>query len=210
MREAAALVLMVVLAGEAVEPARLRHGEAPPLPPLAAGGGHVALEVQVAADGRVTKLRTLRDAPPFTAALRAAVERWRFQPGRKGAAPVASSVLVATWFRAAALLESAGPPELPPDLVSPSDAVPLPTVIGVPPYPPGAQGEGIVVVEVEVGTTGEVQSARVVVPAAGFDAAAADAARRWRFRPASREGKAAPSVAYLVFGFRPPVTQRRP
>ncbi len=45
----------------------------------------------------------------------------------------------------------------------------------------------------------------VVRSRSGFDIAAVNAARRWRFRPATRDGQPVRSVAYLVFGFREPV-----
>ena len=41
-------------------------------------------------------------------------------------------------------------------------------------------------------------------------AAAVETARQWRFRPAAREGRSVPAAAYLVFGFRSPVTVRAP
>jgi TonB family protein len=211
MRWAAGVAAAIVLGGGLFEPALFRSGEAPELPARAAGGGHVALEVTVGADGQVSGVNVLRGAAPFTDQLRTSVARWRFEPGRENGRALEATVLVAAWFRSAALLESAGPLEFPPSTARASEAIPVPTVVGVPAYPAIALGDGVVVVEVAVGTEGEVRSARVVLSAAGFDAAAMDAARRWRFRPASRaDDQPVPSVAYLVFGFRSPVTPRRP
>ena len=42
--------------------------------------------------------------------------------------------------------------------------------------------------------------------AAGFDSAALDAARGGCFRPARYRGESVPAYAYLIFGFRAPVT----
>lgn len=210
MRWAAAAAVVILLGGGPFEPARFRSGQAPRLPVRATGGGHVALEVKVGVDGQASGVTVLRSVAPFTDELRISVARWRFEPARTDGAPVETSVLVAAWFRSPALLESAGPLEFPAEDERASEAIPLPTVVGVPAYPAVALGEGVVVVEVTVDSEGGVRSARVVLSAAGFDSAAMDAARRWRFRPASRAGERVPAVAFLVFGFRSPVTPRTP
>jgi TonB family protein len=75
------------------------------------------------------------------------------------------------------------------------------------PYPPTVylyRGQ-VVVVEVELGTKGEVKSQKVIQGAEGLNAAALEAATKWRFRPARRNGKAVEAFAYIVFGFREPV-----
>ena len=82
---------------------------------------------------------------------------------------------------------------------------PFPVAGVIPPYPPTALGEGLVLVEVTVGSDGKVTDARGVQAPAPFGPAALDAARKWRFRPACRQDRPAAATAYLVFGFRPPV-----
>jgi TonB family protein len=76
-----------------------------------------------------------------------------------------------------------------------------------PSYPPTAHlhGSQTVLVEVDVGEDGKVTSSKVIRSAPGLDAAALDAARQWRFRPARRAGKTTLSVAYILFGFGEPV-----
>lgn len=210
MRWAAGVAVAIVLGGGLSQPAQFRSGGPPELPVLAAGGGHVALEVLVGVDGQVFGVNVLRGVTPFSDALRTSVARWRFEPRQEAGRPVEAPVLVAAWFRTPTLLESAGAFEFPPASGRASEDIPLPVVVGVPAYPPTALGDGVVAVEVAVGIEGDVRSVRVVLFAAGFDAAAMDAARRWRFRPAIRADKPVPSVAYLVFGFRSPVMPRRP
>ena len=59
--------------------------------------------------------------------------------------------------------------------------------------------------EVLVGTNGDAQNVRVVVSAGAFDQATLDAVRRWKFRPAVRDGKPVESYAYVIAGFRRPL-----
>jgi protein TonB len=86
-----------------------------------------------------------------------------------------------------------------------SREVPSPIAPVNPDYPPRVLGDGVAVVEVLVGRDGRVESATLVNSAGGFDAAALEAARKWTFRPAERNGAPVTAYAYLVFGFREPV-----
>jgi TonB family protein len=86
----------------------------------------------------------------------------------------------------------------------PSDDIPFPTSLEVPNYPPNAIGSAYVLVEVEVGESGSVSSAKTIGETTGFDSAALQAARAWTFRPASRDGRLVSAFAYLVFAFRQP------
>jgi TonB family protein len=116
---------------------------------------------------------------------------------------VESRVLVAGLFRPAMLLPPAPEGFETPD-APPSEEIPYPTSVAIPPYPPNALGSHYVLVEVEVGEAGSVTAARVVSRTSGFDSAALDASREWRFRPAKRAGRPVPTVAYLLFAFRQP------
>jgi TonB family protein len=86
-----------------------------------------------------------------------------------------------------------------------SEAIPLPTGIAVPPYPPNAIGAAYVLVEVELGEDGMTRTAKVASPTTGFDNAALDAARDWTFSPALFDGREVPARVYIVFAFRQPV-----
>jgi len=72
-------------------------------------------------------------------------------------------------------------------------------------YPDAKRAAGItasVVLTIEIAATGEVTRVTVAVPAApDFDAAAADAARRFEFEPAEVDGKPAPSKITYRYDF---------
>jgi len=71
------------------------------------------------------------------------------------------------------------------------------------PYPPEAQKKGIegnVVLQLDISDTGQVSRAVVVNPAGhGFDEAATEAALRFRFSPAQRDGK--PVAARILYRY---------
>lgn len=200
------------------EPARLESGDVPRQPPMVQSGGEVLLELRVDLSGRVAEVSTLRSTPPFADLMVAAVEAWRFAPARAAEddeerdsepGPVESRVLVAGLFRPPTLYRAAMPGEPPKDVAAPSREVPFPTSMRLPVYPVDARSDRVVLVEVEVGEDGSVREAAVVHSAPGFDAAALDAARQWRFRPGEWRGRAVWCYAYLLLGFREPVTTPR-
>jgi len=105
--------------------------------------------------------------------------------------------------------ESAAPALQPPKLIEFVEA----------PYPPGAKAEGItgqVVLQIDIDGEGKVVAVQVQQPAGhGFDEAAMEAARRFVFVPAQREGKAIPSRILYAYKFemkevRPPPGQTPP
>ncbi len=186
-------------------PASYRSGELPVQPPQVLGGGEVLLELTVGNDGKVIKGHTLRSTPPFTELLVDAVRLWKFQPAEDRGHEVESAVLVAGLFRPPTLMgPAAGEPSK--DVTPPSSLIPMPYTIVPPDYPPGALADGVVLVEIIVERDGTVDAARVLRSSAAFDTAATDAVLQWKFRPARRDGKPVPSFAYVVFGFRQPVT----
>jgi TonB family protein len=188
-------------------PAQYRSGPLPPIPTHAAGAGEVLLQVSVSPAGTVRDVIVLRSTAPFTALMTTAVQAWQFRPARQDV-PVESSVLVAGVFRPPTI----NTPSLggqPSDLESPGRNIPFPTRIVTPPYPPRAIDNAAVLVEVQVGPSGNVTDAKALSKTSGFDDAAVDAARRWVFRPAEMDAGPIQAVAYVVFGFRQPITNSR-
>jgi TonB family protein len=181
----------------AFEGPRFANGKAPEIPPLAAEGGLAGIELRVTASGIVREAIVIDDSPPYSESIQKAARQWTFQ-GAEG--PVA----VVGLFRAPTLLGGAPPP--PRRLASPSPEVPYPTSIATPAFPPQALESGVVMLEVEVDEKGGVEEVEILADAEGFSAAAVEAARKFRFKPAERDGRAVRARAILIFGFSQPVT----
>jgi TonB family protein len=199
-----AATAVVVMAAAAAGSARFKSGALPSLPDARVGAGEVLLEADVDAAGAVSEVRVLRDTPPYTERLQNAVRGWSFEPAHdaQGAA-VPSSVLVGGSYSPTTLM-GPGQGEPPRDVARPSSAVPFPSATAPALYPPNAQNEASVLVEVQVAADGTIQAVTVARPApGGFDEAARQAARQWRFRSA---GIAGAQRVYVVFGFRRPET----
>ena len=64
----------------------------------------------------------------------------------------------------------------------------------------------MVVVEVLVTDKGDVQRAQIISSTSGLFNDTSLQAARWKFRPARLDGLPAEGRAYLIFGFRQPVT----
>jgi TonB family protein len=188
-----------------VPAARYRNGELPQIPFQAVGGGEVLLELTVSSNGSVAAVRPLQTTSLFTEALTEVVPGWRFVPAENEGKPVDSKVLVAALFRPPSInTPTLG--EVPSDVGAPSPDTPFPTLTVMPPYPPLALESGVGLVEVQVDATGAVTDAQIVRSAPPFDEPALDSARQWKFRPARVRGVATSTYAYIVFGFRQPVT----
>jgi TonB family protein len=198
------------LAQADIEPARLRSGGIPTVPPLAVSGGEVTLSVAVSSTGAVSSVDVLRTTPPFTDAVVNAVRAWSFSPAldakRK---PMDTRVLVNATIGAPSL---SGPTlGTPPKDVAPADPrVPFPAQTLPPVYPVNARTADTVLVEARVDPTGHVVGVTAVHSAPPFDAPALDAARGWTFRPATGADAPPSTYAYLLFVFRQAVFSAGP
>jgi len=79
-------------------------------------------------------------------------------------------------------------------------------------YSDTSRGDGIVLVEVEMSGRAEPRNYRIVGSRSGFDAAALDSVRAWRFRAPQAADAPDRLFVYAVVGFRAPlapVTPRR-
>jgi len=201
----------------AYSPARLRSGKVPSIPVTAVSGGEVLVDVDVSAEGAVTRATPLRSTPPFTELVVNAVRDWRFFPAREAVnadppragestsrVAVQSHVLVAAVFRPPSLrAPTLGEP--PKDVSSGSDILPFPAAMIPPLFPPTAASNGVVLLEVRVSAKGSVDDVGVINSAPPFDDAAVKAVREWHFRPAQVHGTPVPTYVYVVLGFRVPV-----
>jgi hypothetical protein len=210
----------VVAARVPLAPATWIAGVLPRIPVEAVGGGEVLLELTVDRTGRVIGTAILRDTPPFTAELMAAVRDWRFQPAEDAAAPqgpspvdrstsrpIEAQVLVVGLFRPPSLFPiTLGQP--PVTLATPSEGAPAPlTFPAMPAYPPQALFDGVMLTELRVGVDGVTRDMRVLRAAPGFEVPTRDVLRGLAFRPARLYGIPAEAMVYVVTAFRQPVIQ---
>jgi TonB family protein len=196
-------------------PARYRSGPLPPLPALPAGGGEVFLEVEITEEGTIGGIATLRATPSFTEAVVTAVRQWGFDPATKveppdapdlppTVGPAASAVLVVAVFRPPTMLAPArGEPSR--DLAPPSTAIPFPSLVQPPPWPPLARDGGLVLVEARVDGRGMVAAAEVLDGSPGFHQAALETVRGWKFLPVRAPDVPAEAYVYILLGFPTPV-----
>jgi TonB family protein len=199
---------LLVLLGVAVTPAdtgdpsplRLVSAELASPPFGTISGGIAAFDVVVDAHGVVSRADCVQDLAPYSDLLGAALPAWRFEASRVGSQGVAGRALVLGFFRPPSLNFAA--PENPRyNRTEAPPEIPWPTSVTVPPYPPNAQGAGLVILEVDVSAAGKVTGARVVSAASAFDASATSTAQAWTFRAALRNGRPVASRAFLLFAF---------
>jgi outer membrane biosynthesis protein TonB len=202
------------------KPARYRSGPLPPLPALPAGGGEVFLEVEVTEEGAVGGIAILRATPSFTDRVVTAVGQWGFDPATKverpdapdqppTVGPTPSTVLVVAVFRPPTMLAPArGEPSR--DLAPPSTAIPFPSLVQPPPWPPLARDGGLVLVEARVDGRGLVAVADMLDGTPGFHEAALETVRGWKFLPARAPDVPEEAYVYILLGFPTPVVGGMP
>jgi TonB family protein len=202
------LLLWMAMAWTASLP-KLQEGRVPEAPLSGREGGYAILEIQVSADGRVTRAVELGGVSAIAELMREHVAGWRFEPARSQSnEPVASTVLVVAVNRAPALAASIAPLPKAPRPAEASSELPFPERMAMPLLPPQARFPGVVLLEVTVGEDGEVASAEVAGPSDNFDGVALDTIESWKFAPATRNGTAVAARAYVLFSFRPPLGLR--
>jgi Gram-negative bacterial TonB protein C-terminal len=167
----------------------------------------VVFSVSVSAGGAPGKITVLQDVPPFTAAAEGSLKTWKFSPASFNSQPEDSEVLVAFVFRHAVYV--ANPPLFMPIIPAKEPAegsrgfVPAGILsMAYAAYPASTIAAGAVVVQANVkagGSTGGISIVRDL--AGGFGPLAVDAAKHWKFQPASRDGRPVPSKVAIAFVF---------
>jgi TonB family protein len=90
----------------------------------------------------------------------------------------------------------------------PSPELPQPGVLTMPvAYPPRSIRDGTVLVEIELTAAAMATGHRVLSPPSGFDSAALETVRGWRFGFPTEPTGAAQLFAYALVGFREPITR---
>ncbi len=188
---------------------RLIKDGLPATMPQALGGGEVLLELTIDPNGIVQRVDRLRATPPYTEMGADAVAAWQFEPATtvidQQRIGITGSVLVAAVVRPPSLYAGPAAGQSPRDIAVPSPYSPYPEALVMPAYPPTAVGSGFVLVEITITAGGDPRDFRVVSSLSGFDGAALDAVRQWRFRPARATEIPDRVFVYAVLGFRSPL-----
>jgi hypothetical protein len=218
-RISAALVALILSAavGAATEQRltspRLREHHLPARIPQASGGGEVVLELTVDPLGAVSRIERIRVTPPYAGLVLNSAAQWRFEPatveieGR--ARSISASVLVVAVFRPASFYAGPAPGVPPQEPAAPSPWLPRVESVVMPAYPPTAIGDRIVLVEIEMSGHAKPRAYRIVGPRSGFDTAALDAVRSWRFGAPTLDVPD-PLFVYAMVGFRVPLVPVSP
>ena len=89
---------------------------------------------------------------------------------------------------------------------TPVDFQPPQVISAVEPYyPANAVSGGTVVLNVTVGSNGEIEDVQVLKAAGGFTQQAMGTVRKWKFRPAQFNGKQVTASISVVFSFSQPI-----
>lgn len=193
---------------------RLRESRLPAQMPEAFGGGEVVLEVTVDPRGAVARIDRVRVTPPYAELVADSAALWQFDPatlvidGRSE--HIAAQVLVVALFRPPSFYAGPAPGPPPQTLGAPSARLPRVQSVVMPAYPPTATGNGVVLVEIELNGRAESRAYRIVGPPSGFDSAALDAVRAWRFGTPAAADAPDPLFVYAVVGFRAPLAPVAP
>jgi TonB family protein len=209
MRTIAGLVLATAISGASeFMPVRRVDGALPPMPPpTVVGWLEEMIDLTVDARGVVGDVKTVTATGSSPDSLASAAAAWRFLPATVDGRPVSSHVLAVALIRPPQLFDGPTLGTEPTTAAAASEETPAPTVMIRPRYPPLAVGDSLVLVEVLVGSDGQVHAAAVVEGTSGFNDEALRTAGQWVFRPAHRGGDPVEANVYIAFGFRQPLSQ---
>lgn len=183
----------------------------PPQPPLSSvSPGVVVVEAGIDSGGSVGDVERVYGEAPFVSRVIDSVGRWRFAPasgGRRERLPLSVTVL----FRPRSMFPSTLSVPVPiRDEGLEGDRPAFPTEISDPGYPPDSLAEDVVIVELRIGATGEIEGLRLVRDVPTLSDAVVKAIGSWTFRPARQSGRAVPGLAVVAVSFLRPVVDTRP
>jgi outer membrane biosynthesis protein TonB len=169
--------------------------------------GFVSLDVSVDANGGLQSIAVVRDLPPFTDAVVGAVKTWQFTPAMLDGQGLPGTVSVDVAFNPYNP-SGVGLPGLslqPAAATVPGNFQPVGlTKANYAKYPPNTVVSGSVVLQVHVGSGGEVHGVVAVRGKGILIGAATAAVKSWGFSPAMYKGKAVPADVVAAFVFAPP------
>ena len=190
--------------------------------------GVVIIEAVIGPDGKVLNARVLRSIPLLDPAALEAVKQWEFTPTLLNGAAVPVVMTATVNFvpkegagvsgGVAGGFDAPPPPPPPPPPAGKAAGLIDPAAIRVgggitPPrkivdvraeYPPDAREarvQGVVIVEVLIGTDGKVEQTKVLRSIPMLDQAAIDAVRQWEFTPTLLNGEAKKVIMTVTVNF---------
>jgi TonB family protein len=203
------------LAQTSFKPAEVTSANDVQFPVGSIASGIVVVDVSLNSKGDVTGTKVQRDIASLTSVATSSVKAWKYRPASLDGTPQNSLVRVAFAFRPHVIM--AAPPNFEP-LQQPDDVrqdvrsgyIP-PGIEGVayPAYPIDAATVGAVVAQVRVGVDGKVEDVQPIRTFNPFNQFSLEAARKWRFRPATLHGEPIASNVVIAFVFSPPITNYR-
>lgn len=182
-----------------------------PYSPTTAAAGVVTLAVNVAANGSVINIQTLRDIPTLTTQATLALQNWTYSPASLNGEHVPSTLIVHIVFDPAFLQinniplgppESFQPPKSKASEYSPSQLM----TAAFAPYPNGGSGGGAVVLDVGVSGSGSIGPIAVRRELPTLTATAEAAVKNWTFTAANYGNTSIPSKVVVAMVFRNPNT----
>jgi len=192
--------------GKFVAPKLVSAGEIS-YPVNANSPGFVTLQLNLDGNANIQNVQVVRDVPPLTSAAQAAVQGWSFTAGTVNGSGAASSIQVTVVFNPfnpagvglpggglGPTADTGSAPYIPARVASATYAA----------YPSNTTALGTVVLDVRIGSGGDVKKVNVVHGVAALTGSAITAARTWGFSPAKRNGKPVDSRTVVAFVFPSP------
>lgn len=169
--------------------------------------GIVTLTVNLNASGHIQNIQVLRDVPPLTDGVRAAVNDWMFRAGTLDGVSVPASLNVSVVFNpgnvAGQKLQvpavNVTTPPIPPGYFPPEIAAATYAA-----YPMESVGTGAVVLDVMVDKSNDIKRVLPLHCVQSLNSQAISALKSWTINSASLNGKAIPSDVVIAFVFRSP------
>lgn len=168
--------------------------------------GVVVFSVSLGAEGQVRRIAVLQDVPPFTAAAEQSLRTWKFAPATENGAPENAEMLVAFVFRHSVYIanEPSFNPVLPAKEAADRQGFAPAGILSVAyaAYPASTIAMGAVIVQATVKDDGSAGGVSVLRDLPGdFGKLSVNAAKHWKFQPATRDGQPVPSKVAIAFVF---------
>lgn len=173
--------------------------------------GLFVLSVGVTKAGEIQQIEALRNSGSLVEAAKNSLRSWKFHPASENGEPTDSRLTVAFVYPPTSYtgIRAVPPKDFVPVIPSDqpgSEFVPVGILsFDYSDYPVNSVAWGSVVLQVTVGSAGDVQDVSLLHAMAGFNDFARRALKRWRFRAATFQGKPVTAKTVVAFIFQTPL-----